>query len=199
MSSDGVLARLGLWRLTRNPVAKGLYDRLADAGVRFARLDRYEREATLEAGDLVRARTVDEIRVRRARRGIPDALAADPLAPDDFVLTAVRDDRIIGYCCLGNRPVFVPELERRVAFPGAYVWRVYVDPGERGRGVGTSIVAHAVHVAGTTLAAPTVSALVAPDNVPSRRAFARLGFEPRDRYTTVGFRGSTRTWQGTAP
>ena len=79
-----------------------------------------------------------------------------------------------------------PELARLLRVDGAYCWRLYVRPSARGRGIGTAIVARALAAARTAFDSDLFQALVAPDNLPSRRAFARLGFDPVERFTTVG-------------
>lgn len=189
--------RLGLWRVTRGPLAKALYDRLTSAGVRMGRLDRYVRDAGVSAPELLEESPIDNVVIHRANTERPAALAGDPVAPDDRILTARLDGRQVGYCVLSDRPVYVSALDRRLAFRGAYIWRVYVDRDERGRGVGTMLIASAVAAAGTQFETDTVTALVAPDNVPSRRAFRKLGFSRRERYTTIGF--GRWTWTRESP
>lgn len=188
-------ARLGLWRLTRHAAVRRVYDRLAAAGVFLAQLDRVVREAGPRPGgaDVPTPDPSTGVTVRSAPATgtVPDGLAGAHLAPSDRVVTARRDGRVIGYCCVADRPVYVPELRRRLRVPGAYLWKLYVRPGERGHGVGTALIARAVGVAADGLDAPTVEALVAPDNVPSRRAFARLGFSPVERFTSAGCLGRT--------
>ncbi len=204
MATSAAWSRLRLWRLTRNRYARGLYERLDDAGFVLASLDRFVRGAEDArrgtSTDSPDCTAVDAVRFRRAGAdgGLLPALADDPLAPEDLVLTAERDGETIGYCVLSDRPAYVPELHRRLEFPGGYVWRVYVDPAERGQGVGTSLVDESVRVAAEHFDAPSVSALVAPDNLPSRRAFESVGFEARERLTTLGVAGWTWT-RGTPP
>ncbi len=186
--------RLGLWRLTRHERVRALYDRLAEHGVVLAQLDRYER-ATIRSGDGP-GDPPDEVafRVERAGDGpdgVPDVLAEAPLAPDDRLVLATRDGERLGWCVLSDRPVFVPELRRRLRFDGAYLWRLYVRPQARGRGVGGATVARALRAAAAAFGSDRLGALVAPDNLPSRKAFAGLGFEPAERFTTVGCFGRT--------
>lgn len=191
-----LLARLGLWRLTRHSAVRRWYEWLSARGVVFAQLDLFEREVgSTVAGTPPGAPDGVEIETARARECLPDGLRGAPVAPDDVVVLARRASdgdgpgATVGYCCCTDRRVYVPELRRRLEPPGVYVWRVFVDPAERGRGVGTAIVARAVRLARTETAATTVSALVAPDNLPSRRAFRSLGFAPTVRYTSTGLAG----------
>lgn len=194
MGEMPLLARLGLWRLTRNPIARRVYDHLAGAGIVLAQLDRFEREAAVARGV---AQPPDNVTltVARAADGVPASLRDAPLAPDDLLVRAERGGTYAGHCCLSDRPVYVPELRQRLTFEGSYLWGLYVTPAERGRGIGTAIVARAVTATAASLAADRIVALVAPDNLPSRKAFARLGFRPTERYTSYGLFGRERHYR----
>lgn len=189
MERTSRLARLGLWRVTRHRTVRRLYERLDAAGVFCAQLDRFERDAAqLQAVDGGGPEGVS-LRVTTAADHVPAHLEDAPVAPGDRVVVVSREGDVVGCCCLSDRPVYVPELHRRLTFDGAYLWRLYVEPEHRGRGVGTAIVARAVDASATVLDADRTVALVAPDNVPSRRAFRRLGFRPTERFTSVGVPG----------
>lgn len=183
--------RLGLWRLTRHDRVRSLYGRLSEAGLFVAQLDRFER-GTADAGDLPDPPDDVETAVVPATEWVPDRLTEAPLAPGDRIVVARRDGRSVGWCCLSDRPMYVPELRRRLAFEGAYLWRLYVRPSDRGRGVGTALVARAVRAAGRGHTTDSVVALVAPDNVPSRKTFRGLGFRPTERFTAAGCLGAER-------
>jgi len=179
--------RLGLWRLTRSRTGRQCYELLTSAGVTVARLDRFVHTTPIEReSERVPLDSSYDLTHEYARDGVPAGLEGEPLAPEDLLLLVRRDDRTVGYCLLSDRPVYVPELDRRLAFPEAYLWRVYVDPAHRGQGIGTSLIGRAVDAASETFEAASLSALVAPDNVPSRRAFASAGFEQCEQYATVG-------------
>jgi RimJ/RimL family protein N-acetyltransferase len=105
------------------------------------------------------------------------------------VVLARRNGATVGCCCLSDRPVYVPELQRRLDFDGAYLWRLYVDPEMRGRGVWSAIVARAVRASAGAFDADRTVALVAPDNLPSRKAFRNVGFRATERFTSGGVRG----------
>jgi len=182
MSRTQVFARLGLWRLTRHPAVGRLYDRLERAGAFAAQLDAFERET--DTGIAVDPPSDIQLSTARADEGLPDHLMGEPVAPGDTVVRATRQDETVGCCCLSDRSVYVPELRQRVSFAGTYLWRLFVSPPERGRGVGGAIIAHAVAEGAT--GDDRIVALVAPDNVPSRRAFRSLGFRPAERFTGVG-------------
>ena len=191
MAQTPLHVRLGLWRLTRHPTARRIYNRVADAGVVFAQLDWFERETAV-------ARSIADppgdvtVRVSPAGDGVPPALRDAHLAPGDLLVLAERDGERVGHCCLADRPVYVPELCRRLVVEGSYLWQLAVVPAERGRGIGTALVARGVTAAAATLSVDRIAALVAPENVPSRRAFASLGFRPTTRYTSYGVAGSVR-------
>ncbi len=192
-----LLTRLGLWRVTRHPAARRCYDWLAARGLFLAQLDLFVREAgAIETGSLPDPPNGVRIETARARECLPSGLQDAPLAPDDVVVLARRvtdagPDSTVGYCCCADRRVYVPELHRRLDPPGVYVSRVFVDEAERGQGIGTALVARAVRLASAETDADAVSALVAPDNLPSRRAFRTLGFAPTVRYTSAGVAGRT--------
>ena len=187
MSRTQVFARLGLWRLTRHPAVGRLYDRLERAGAFAAQLDAFERET--DTGIAVDPPADIQLSTARADEGLPDHLMGEPVAPGDTVVRATRQDETVGCCCLSDRPVYVPELRQRVSFAGTYLWRLFVESSARGCGIGTAIIGGALTAGREAFGRDRLTALIAPDNLPSRRAFARLGFRPVDRFTTVGIRG----------
>lgn len=199
MAVSSLFARLGLWHLTRSAPVRRAYGWMAERGVYVAQLDRFERPVSGDGpdGSGTGSRAgIDGITVsvHRATERLPEPLWGAPVAPGDRVVIArrVADDALVGHGLLSARPVYVPELRRRLAPPGVYCWRLHVSPGERGRGVGTGLVARSVDWTATETDEQSVSALVAPDNIPSRRLFGGLGFRPTVRYTSVGL--GDRRW-----
>jgi len=169
---------LGFWRLTRNRYGRRLYDRLARIGVRFATLEIYSRPldgATYEHGSLPAG-------VRVAVDRADGVQSVDPPAAvrgDDRVVTARLDGSIVGRVFVTHgRSVFVPPLEADIDPDGAYCWRLAVSRAHRRRGIATALLARAVSVASET-GANAAHALIAVDNVPSKRAFAACGFDSR--------------------
>lgn len=184
-----LLIRARLWRITRSGAVRSLYERLEAAGVVFAQLDHFRRPTALKpAWSMTDGPTIE---VRPVVDGLPPKLAGAPVAPSDTVVVAERAGSPVGWCLLSDRPVYVPELDRRLRFPGSYLWRLYVIESERGRGVGSALIARSIAYAGENSDSQTLSALVAPDNLPSRKAFRGFGFEPTERYTSVGLAGRT--------
>lgn len=190
MGHTSAVERLGLWRLTRHERVRSLYDRLSAAGLFVAQLDRFERPTAGTAGALPDPPDDVTASVVEAVDRVPGRLERAPLAPGDRLVVATAAGEPVGWCCLSDRPVYVPELRRRLRFEGAYLWRLYVVPDQRGRGVGTAIVARAIRAVREDSGANRIVALVAPDNVPSRRAFDGLGFRPTERFTSVGCFGA---------
>lgn len=189
MAPTPVAVRLGFWRVTRHPTVRRLYDSLEARGLFLAQLDRFERET--DGAESVAVPEGVSLSVTTAAEGVPDRLAGDPLAPSDRLVRARRGETTVGSCVVSDRAVYVPELRRRLSFDGAYLWRLYVAPAERGRGIGTAIVSRTV-AAAAAAGADWIVALVAPDNLPSRRAFRSLGFRPTERFTGVGCGGYRR-------
>ncbi len=205
-----LLERTGLWRLFRNDAARRVYDGLAAAGVAFGVMRWYAGPAVGSepgragaedapdgsdsgAPDGVALRTVpaDDARVPGRLTGAGDVDGGD------VVVCAREDGRTVGACLLGDRPVAVPELGVTVDPPGAYLWKLAVDPAERGRGIGTALV-RASRRAATDLGADGVWALVAVDNVPSQGAFESAGYADRGRAVAVSVRGR-QVYRRTAP
>ena len=183
MTQPPLSVRLVLWRLTRHPTTRRLYDAIERRGVFLAQLDRFRRPA---AGDPETPEPPAGVRLSttRAADGVPDRLAGSPIAPDDVIVRAHRGGETVGSCCLSHRPVYVPELHRRLDFEGTYLWKLCVAPAERGRGIGSAIIGRAIEASAATTAG--IEALVAPDNLPSRRAFSGCGFHPVERFTSLG-------------
>ncbi|WP_424019204.1 GNAT family N-acetyltransferase [Halorientalis pallida] len=178
-----------LWRLTRNAYGRQMYEALADLGIKVAKLDQYVCDLTTVPDPTAPAGVVIDCR----RAGELDRSEADAFvepAPIDRVITARIDGDLVGYCFLShNRPVYVEALDSERLFDGAYVWRVFVDPDHRNRGIATALVSRALREAASR-GANRANALVAVDNVPSRRVFAANGFEPEKRvsyYHLFGF------------
>ena len=178
-----------LVRLTRNEYSRRLYDRLYDLGIRIAKLDQYVRDlGTVPEPAEVAGVTIDCRRAGELDRSEADAFV-EP-APIDRVVTARVDGDLVGYCFLShNRPVYVEALDSERLFDGAYLWRVFVDPDHRNRGIATALVRRALREAASR-GADRANALVAVDNLPSKRVFAANGFDPEKRvsyYHLCGF------------
>jgi ribosomal protein S18 acetylase RimI-like enzyme len=163
----------GLWRLTRNRYGRRLYETLDAAGLTASLMVEYRRPAadppapdaagvgfeTRDPGDL------DES--FRDAKNLPET---------DLVVCATRDGERVGSLLLTLGSVHVDVLDREFDPRGVYVWRVWVEPDHRGQGIGTGLVAAGVAAAADH--ADAASALVARDNVPSKRAFESVGFRP---------------------
>jgi len=184
------MSTLGLWRLTRNGYARGVYDALKAAGVTATRM--YEYVASLEA--LPDRPLPEGVTVERRRGDGVDAAEraefADPVPTDD-VLVAREDGAVVGYLFVSDRPVHVAALDVDLSFEGAYVWRAFVDPEHRRRGIATGLVARALVLA-RDRGCDSAHALIAADNRPSQWAFEACGFRRRHVYSYLKLRGFER-------
>ncbi|WP_222916978.1 GNAT family N-acetyltransferase [Natrinema sp. SYSU A 869] len=179
-----------LWRLTRNRYGRAAYDALAQAGITATVMDEYvaaldESEFDALAPDGKRSYAIEAC--EPAQVASLDAPVAE-LGPDERIVAALEDGRARGYLFLSVDTAHeIDPLERTLAFDGAYIRRVFVDPEHRNRGIATAMVAEACRRA-RERSAQQATALVAVDNAPSRLLFERHGFEPRRRrrYVRVG-------------
>jgi len=197
MRHTPLAVRLGLWHVTRNSTARRLYERLESSGFFVSQLDLFERETEKDRSGVEADTDAPDgfalgVRTLRNEKGFPKALEREPVAPTDRLVVATDDEAVVGYCCLSDRPVYVPELHRRLRLPGAYLWKLYVEPERRGMGIGKAVIWRALRCARTEFGTEKMTALVAPDNLPSRKAFHRLGFVPTERYTSFGCLGWER-------
>lgn len=168
---------LPVWKLLRNRYGRAVYDALGRLGVTFSRMYCYVADrsgsspAKSPAGVSFDVRAPDEITP-------PPSQDEGPLAPDDDVVVALADGRVVGYQTLStNRAVRVPPVGREVDRE-AFLWGLYVEPDHRNRGVATALVGRALGLARERGAERTHS-LVAVDNLPSQSALESNGFEAR--------------------
>ncbi len=163
------------WRLTRNRYGRALYDRLAARGIRASLLIEYRRAAAavaLEPPDGVR------IEERRPETLDDQFRNATALPATDVVLVARSAGERVGSTLLTfDRSLDVPELGSEYEPAGVYIWKVYVAEAARGQGIGSALVRAAVR-ATAEREIEEVVALVARDNLPSKKAFAGAGFGP---------------------
>jgi GNAT superfamily N-acetyltransferase len=175
------MASLGLWRLTRNAYGRRVYAALKRAGVTATRMYEY----VASTADPPPASPPPGVRLgtRRPADLEPSTRAdfADP-EPGDTVLVAEAGGEVVGYLFLSDRPVTVDALGAEYTFDGVYVWRVFVAPSHRERGVASALVARALDRA-RAAGRGTAHAMVALDNRPSQWLFEGAGFDRRRRHT----------------
>lgn len=135
--------------------------------------------------EVVRATEVASV-VQEGGSTTPDASSAGVHDSDFVALATDADGAVVGWTCLRvETPVVVEERGVIISFDGAYLWGLFVVPGERRRGIGTALV----RAASTFADADRVGcayALVESDNERSRRLFESAGYEHVDSVT--GFR-----------
>lgn len=163
------------WRLVRNPYGRAVYERLRDIGVTATLISEYVARLPAPMSEHPPHDVVTDVVEpdRVAAIGAPTAA----LRPDEVVIAALDRGSPVGYlfCSLDATHTIDP-LERVCSVDGAYLRRVFVMPEHRTRGVATALVSAACEWAHERDAG-SVTALVARDNVPSRRLFERGGFE----------------------
>lgn len=175
-----------LWRLTRNRYGRLLYDSLTAAGLTATWLTEYRADPAAVAAD-AGERRVDTRAVAPSTVAPLDAPVAD-LGPDETVLAAFADGDPVGYLFHSvDATRHIEPLERDLSFDGGYLRRVFVAPTHRQQGVASALLERACQHA-CDRGASQVTALVARDNVPSRRLFESHRFEPTRarRYLRVG-------------
>jgi GNAT superfamily N-acetyltransferase len=159
-----------------------VYEWLARLGIRFATLEIYVREfdnstihhRSTPTGVTITVTRVDEVHLSDR----PQALREE-----DIVVRASSGDSVVGRVFVSyERSVFVPPVEASVDFGGAYLWRLAVSRTHRQQGIATALIDRAVNVV-DKMEANAAYALIAVDNVPSKRTFATIGFEPRGTIT----------------
>jgi len=175
-----------LWRLTRNRYGRACYDWLQAMGVTATVMTEYV--ATIADGPERPGEQPVSVEHCVADRVAPLDAPTDELLDSEAVLGAFDAGTPLGYLFYSvDATHHIHPLERELAFEGAYLRRVYVAPEQRQRGVASALVAAARRRARRD-GVDRATALVARDNVPSRRLFESHGFEPRRdrRYVRAG-------------
>lgn len=204
------MTRLPLWKLSRNPVSRAIYDRLTGRGLQFASLELYRRAAAdpdsnsnpgvssestaPPAGD---RQSALEWTVRESVDSAALPYRADEASEADLFVLARDAGEVIGQVFLTREEPYVHELETTLPIDGGYVWRLYVDPDYRNRGVGSQLLARAIEAARDRWRRRDLYALIADDNLPSRRLFEGQGFVPESRFRYARLGPVSRRWHST--
>ena len=206
------MTRPPLWKLTRNPVSRALYDRVSGRGLRFAALELYRRPADVGSGsdsdpdsppdrlESPTARTdADDRALEVTVRESVDAEAlpykADEADGADLFVLGRDDGEVIGQVLLTRDEAYVRELEANLSIDGVYVHRLYVDPDYRNRGIGSRLLAGAIATVRDRWGPRDLYALIADDNLPSRRLFEGRAFAPESRFRYVRLGPLSRRWR----
>ena len=212
------MTRPPLWKLTRNPVGRALYDRVSGRGIRFAALELYRRPATESESDpdpdpgprsestpdddrseSTTSRSGDdrslEVTVRESVD--PESLPyrADEANEADLFVLGRDGGAVIGQVFLTRDEAYVHELEATLSIDGVYVHRLYVDPDYRNRGIGSRLLASAIAAVRDRWGPQDLYALIADDNVPSRRLFEGRAFAPESRFRYVRLGPLSGRWR----
>lgn len=182
------------WDVTRTPYARSVYETLKRLGITATRM--YEYRGPVAAVDRsARSALADGIRITRVPPRVhPVAYAIDfsrPVEPhqDEWVLVATEGtDPVARLLVSDAESHYIEALERPRSVDGAYIRRVFVVPGRRGRGIASALLEEAMAVVRDELDVDTATALIAADNRPSQLLFERQGFRrvERHEYARVG-------------
>lgn len=165
-----------VWRLTRRPLVRRAFYALADRGVVLSRIEQFEHALDSSLPDRPAPDGVTLHIESPGDRTLPDRMDDPHLTDGDRLVVAMADDPVGIQPVAVDRPVYVPPLDREVAFDGAYFWGLYVGPEWRRDGVATALVARALRVAARA-DCERVGTLVGSDNAPSKRVLRSVGFE----------------------
>ncbi|RKD97186.1 GNAT family N-acetyltransferase [Halopiger aswanensis] len=195
--------RLPLWKLTRNPVGRALYDRVSGRGLQFASLELYRRPADTDEGTADSSATAGddsarlEFTVHESAATVDADVPYKPAEADeaDLLVLGHLDGEVVGQVFLNRDETYVHELEARLSIDGAYVWRLYVDPDYRNRGFGAELLAGAIAAVRDRWGVVDLYALIADDNLPSRRLFEGHGFVPESQFRYVRVGAFSKRWQ----
>ena len=186
------LPMIPLWRLVRNRYSRMVYETLSTAGLTVSRMVEYEvdlrERASLDGTGPPDVPAQASFHTAPARTDPIRRLDLDFSIPvtfldDEWVIAATAGGEAVGRSLVsaGQYPR-VDALGGRMTFDGAYIRRVYVHPEWRNRGLARRLVAETLRVANRQFGVDTATALIAPDNKPSRWAFEANGFEPVRRH-----------------
>jgi len=175
------------WKLTRNRYTRRLYEALADVGITVTRMNEFAARTQPADESPEDPETDVECVAVPATDELVERLELQFSIPvtyldEEWVVVAVADGGAVGRTLVsaGREPYIAP-LQQQMTFDGAYVRRVYVARQWRNSGIAGRLVRKALTVARTELGERRAFALIAPDNVPSRRVFEANGFS-RERH-----------------
>lgn len=121
--------------------------------------------------------TPDDVAAFIAENLTPDRFADYLSDPDRTVLTALENDRIIGYAMLIAGVPDDPDVAAAVTTrPTVELSKMYVLPDAHGAGVSAALMSAALHHAGT-VAAASLWLGVNQKNVRAQRFYRKHGFE----------------------
>ncbi len=169
-----------LWKLKRNRFSEFAIAQLEKAGIRKMSLLLYR----LDLGDWTPGEG-------------PFAVEGPNPYNIDYYLGSIvasrrADGETIGYMHYTSGMIYVPEVRRKMLMDGQYIYRVLTNPEMRRQGVGRNLLKRTLNeiLKETDGQAKYVYAIIAVDNLPSRKLFEGAGFVPirTFMYSRVGDR-----------
>jgi len=118
-----------------------------------------------------------------------------------IMIGAFIEKDIVGYIWLSFQKVYVPEIKAWIEFDGGYLWDLYVTPKFRKKGIGKTLVKHALKTTHAIVETKKAYALVNAYNIPSQKMFESMGFKKSCTFqknmfhTTDSY--SKKTWKKT--
>lgn len=128
--------------------------------------------------DAIEVRPPPGVRIERLDEGHWDALAAicnrrmlrrhrRALQRERVGVLAIRDERVLGYTWLSDRMDRDLEVYPiKLGSKAVYGWNLFVDPGERGKGIGSALVRARMRMA-RDLGYETTMRVIDPENQPA--------------------------------
>ncbi|WP_439026568.1 GNAT family N-acetyltransferase [Haloarchaeobius sp. DT45] len=173
-----------VWNLTRTSYGRRVYEFLESLGLKLSLMHGYRKDLGEEPAPEPLGSVSLSVHEAATVPVWPDS-DFEALAAEDHVILARKTgdgapdgvESVIGWVFLTtDRSKHVEPLATTLHFDDAYVWRLWVDPAHRERGIASALVAEATRFANETLDADTATAFIAVDNQPSKWVFESNGF-----------------------
>ncbi|WP_267639729.1 GNAT family N-acetyltransferase [Haloarchaeobius amylolyticus] len=184
-----------IWNLTRTTYGRRFYEFLESRGLKLSLMHLYRKDLGAEPPGEPPAGVSLSVHEAATVPEWPDEQFESLAAEDHVVLarlgkTDVDDGKVVGWVFLTtDRAKHVEPLETTVRFDGVYVWRLWVEPEYRERGIASALVAEGTRFAREELGCATATAFIAVDNQPSRWVFESRGFTEATPARYVGLFG----------
>ena len=104
----------------------------------------------------------------------------------DVVIGAFRREEFLGFLCVSLYEAFLPEIQQKVRFDGAYFWSGHILPQFRNQGLGRILVNKSIEILQQEYAIAAGYMMIETDNIPSQKMVARNGFHPYKAVRYIG-------------
>lgn len=159
---------------TRNPLLQKGVRGAKKLGLKYSNMILYRREPTEGEVSFDSSYTFETYSVDSDT--IPTEIKSEDLTEQDEIVTVRTGEEIMGFLWVSERNTYrISPIERTVGIEGKYIWKVFVFPEHRGKGVATQLLCYTVQKESPE---ESFSAFVAANNIPSRRLFEFVDFAP---------------------